>query len=160
MVDQIRLDEAKHRASMLERAINNLLLKMKRSPGKPAEDIGEAVLKVANKMGVSLDDIKEYGLRDPSSTSGFGLVSGGSIEDTNKAVLHVAKAMGNSPEDIKEYGYKEPFSKSEKEFINEGEDLKSAVSHVAKANGKQSRGYKEIWLLRVFSEKTKALRAH
>jgi len=69
MADPVKMEEVKNRANRLNREINDVLLKIKRSLGGPVENIDEAVLYVANKMGVGVEDIKKYGFNDSFSES-------------------------------------------------------------------------------------------
>jgi len=109
MADPVKIKEVKNRANRLNKEINDVLLKIKRSLGGPVENIDEAVLYVANKMGVGVEDIKKYGFTDSISESEMDLI-GEEGQDSKDAIIRVAEAMGVDPEDIKKYGHEGPSS--------------------------------------------------
>ena len=107
MADPVKIKEVKNRANRLNRAINDVLLKMKRSLSGPVENIDEDIFRVAKIMGVDPEDIKKFGFNDSSSESEMDLI-GEEGQDIDDAIMHVAEAMGVDPEDIKKFGHKEP----------------------------------------------------
>jgi len=111
MADPVKIKEVKNRANRLNREINDLLLKMKRSLSGPVENIDEDIFRVAKIMGVALKDIKKYGLNDSFSESEMDLI-GEEGQDIDNAIMRVAGAMGVDPEDIKKYGHEGPPSES------------------------------------------------
>ena len=109
MADPVKIKEVKNRANRLNREINDLLLKMKRSLSGPVENINKDILQVAKIMGVDPEDIKKYGLQDSFLESEADLI-GEEGQDIDNAIIRVAEAMGVDPEDIKKFGHKEPSS--------------------------------------------------
>jgi len=107
MADPVKIKEVKNRANRLNREINDVLLKMKRSLSGPVENIDEDIFRVAKIMGVDPEDIKKYGHEGPPSESEMDLI-GEEGQDSNATIMRVAEAMGVDPEDIKKFGHKEP----------------------------------------------------
>jgi len=108
MADPVKIKEVKNRANRLNREINDLLLKMKKSLSGPVENINKDILQVAKIMGVDPEDIKKYGFKDSFLESEADLV-GEEEQDIDDTIMSVAGAMGVDPEDIKKYGHREPF---------------------------------------------------
>jgi pyrroloquinoline quinone (PQQ) biosynthesis protein C len=135
MADPVKIKEVKNRANRLNREINDVLLKMKRSLSGPVENISEDILQVAKIMGVEPEDIKKYGFTDSISESEMDLI-GEEEQNIDDAIMHVAAAMGVDPEDIKKFGHNDSFSESEMDLIGEeGQDIDDAIMHVAEAMG-------------------------
>jgi len=103
MADPVKIKEIKSRANRLDRAINDLLLKTKRSLSEPGGEIDEDILQVAKIMGVDTQDIKKYGFTDSISESEMDLIG---EEGQDKSILQVAEMMGISVEDIRKFGRK------------------------------------------------------
>ena len=107
MADPVKMEEVKNRANRLNREINDVLLKTKRSLSGPVENISEDILQVGKIMGVDPEDIKKFGFNDSFSESETDLI-GEEEQNIDDAIMHVAGAMGVDPEDIKKFGHKEP----------------------------------------------------
>lgn len=101
MADPIRVYEAQREAERIKRGIDEVIRKMKRSPGSAG--LSDAVLIVAKQMGIDPEDIVRYGAGEPSSDSEIEPIEA-VRQGLDDPVSRVAEAFGNSPEDLKRFG--------------------------------------------------------
>lgn len=71
LVDRVTIDETQERVNELMGVADMDFVRMnsKRAPDESVESIDDAVIRVAAAMGVSIEDIKKYGHKEPSSES-------------------------------------------------------------------------------------------